>query len=138
MRRFLTILVFCPAFCLATGCGGDGRKPVFPVEGQVLWKGKPPVGAQIVFHPVGQTGPDALNPAGQVDSQGKFTLTTYKANDGAPAGDYQVTIDHWESPGRDLPAVNKLPPEFSRVASSGLSAKVVEGPNQLPTFELKK
>jgi hypothetical protein len=133
--RLAVFLVGVP-LVLAAGCS-DGRKPVYPVQGQVLWKGKAPAGAQVVFHPVGQTDKESLRPAGQVDKEGKFNLTTFSAGDGAPAGDYEVTVDWWESPGPDMPAVNKLPAAYGKQKSTKLRATVAAGPNQLQPFELK-
>jgi hypothetical protein len=121
---------------VAAGCS-DGKTPVYPVEGKVLWKGKPPAGAQVVFHPIGSPNKDALRPAGQVDTDGKFVLTTFAAKDGAPAGDYEVTVEWWVSPGPDLPAVNKLPTLYGRTQSSKLRATVSAGTNQIQPFELK-
>jgi hypothetical protein len=120
----------------AIGCG-SGRPPVYPVQGQVRWKKQIPEGAHVVFHPVGKTGTDVVRPAGLVDRDGKFVLTTYAAGDGAPAGDYDVTVEWWVSPGRDLPAVNKLPAAYARAESSRMQVKVVPGTNELQPFELK-
>jgi hypothetical protein len=124
------------ALVLAAGCS-SGKTPVYPVEGVVRWKGQIPEGAHVVFHPAGKTDRDTIRPAGQVGRDGKFVLTTFAAGDGAPAGDYEVTLEWWVSPGRDLPAVNKLPDAYRRPMSSRLHVKVIEGSNQLQPFELK-
>jgi hypothetical protein len=118
------------------GCS-DGRAPVFPVQGSVTFSGKPPAGAQVVFHPVGKTGNEAPRPTGQVDADGKFTLTTFKAGDGAPAGDYEVTVEQWVSK-NDNPAINLLPARYRATRSSGLHATVAAGENQLATFKLAR
>jgi hypothetical protein len=128
--------ILAGALLFASGCG-DGKQPVYPVEGKVLWKGKAPTGAQVVFHPAGSIDKDALRPAGQVDQDGKFVLTTFSANDGAPEGEYEVTVQWWVSPGPDMPAVNKLPSAYGRPQSSKLRATVTAGSNQIQAFELK-
>jgi hypothetical protein len=73
----------------ATGCGG--KKAVYPVHGMVLdGKNKPAKGTVVVFHPA--NGAPGDKPVGRVDDKGEFVLTTYQNADGAPAGDYVVTI----------------------------------------------
>jgi hypothetical protein len=74
----------------ATGC--SGQKAVYPVHGVVLdGKNKPAKGAVVVFHPTAGDAQDC-RPVGTVDDNGEFVLTTYQSGDGAPAGDYVVTL----------------------------------------------
>jgi hypothetical protein len=124
---------------LGAGCSGNSTNaPTWPVEGQVLFDGKPPVGAQVVFHSAGNNGAGSLHPSGLVDGNGKFKLTTYAANDGAPEGDYVVTLEWWVSQ-NDQPAVNRLPARYQQPKRSGLHAKIAAGaPNSLPTFKLTR
>ena len=127
-----------PLFLALAGCnGGSPQVPVFPAEGKILFDGKPPAGAQVIFHPVGKAGSEVVRPTGQVDSTGKFTLTTYAANDGAPEGDYQVTVEWWIAK-NDNPAVNQLPARYRQTQTSGLQAKITPGENQLPVFKLTR
>ena len=69
------------------------RQPTYPVQGQVTLDGKPVANATIVFKPV-----DAAKfkwreqPQAKSDAEGRFTVFTYIANDGAPAGEYRVGI----------------------------------------------
>lgn len=82
---------------LSLSCS-NGRKQVFRVHGQVLdAKGKPAVGAVVIFHPVNADTNDPLKPVGNVDENGRFSLTTYTEGDGAQAGDYVITIT-WLTP----------------------------------------
>src|SRR5437016_1941611 len=83
------------AACLAS-CARNPRKPVFPVRGQVTVDGKPAAGATVFFYPV-ESDPDAIAPYGVTDANGSFTLTTYLTFDGAPAGEYVVTV-RWPGP----------------------------------------
>ena len=83
--------------------------------------------------PVASAG---ARPTGQVDKDGKFTLTTFAANDGAPAGDYEVTVEWWVSK-NDKPAVNRLPARYRQPERSGLRATVAGGGAiALPVFKL--
>ena len=75
---------------LAAGCG-KGRTPVYPVEGQLLIGGKPAANVFVLFTP-SNPGPEVLRPSATTDADGKFRVTTFEANDGAPAGDYVVTL----------------------------------------------
>ena len=74
-----------------------------------------------------------------VDDQGRFTLTTYKAGDGTPPGDYRVTVAWFLAsgrPGDDGPPLNYLPDRFGRVNTTPLHAVVGKSPNDLPAFDL--
>jgi 3',5'-cyclic AMP phosphodiesterase CpdA len=123
-----------------TGVYAANRKPTHPVQGKVYFEGTPAANAQVVFHLSSADGKNYTR-AGDalVEADGSFTLTTYTANDGAPIGDYAVTITlrspQWDDQGKAGP--NQLPARYSRPQSSGLQAKVKEGPNEY-TFELKK
>jgi hypothetical protein len=84
----------------------SGRKPLFPVHGKVVGKdNKPAAGAKVIFHPSPADTSEPLKPVGECDENGEFTLTTYTKGDGAPAGDYVITII-W------LPPVSQLKSPF--------------------------
>ena len=89
-RRFVWLAVAILAVLLSS-CARNTRKPVYPVHGQVLVNGKPAAGATVFFFPV-ESDPDAIAPYGVLDADGSFSLTTYLTFDGAPAGEYVVTI----------------------------------------------
>ena len=139
LRRSLGL---CVCFGLAVMCCscGAGRKPVYPVQGEVRVNGKAPAHAQIGFFPVKDAGPDVVHPVGQVDDQGRFTLTSYAKGDGAPEGEYRVTVAWFLASGRlddDAPPVNYLPAVYARPDSTPLRAVVAKGGVQLQPFELK-
>ncbi len=137
MKRSLTILVATLAFGL-TSCGkSDALKPTFPVSGQILLPdGKPAEHALVIFHPVGPAaGP---KPRGKVLANGTYQLTTFATDDGAPAGDYQVTVELW-LPGRpDEGPSNRLNAKYAKPDSSGLTATVGTGPAEIKTITLKR
>jgi hypothetical protein len=71
---------------------------VYPVHGEVfIGEDKPVPGAIVAFHAVNSDSKDPVVPVGTVDSDGKFTLTTYTKDDGAPPGEYRITIV-WPTP----------------------------------------
>jgi len=90
---------------LATGTGcTQGKPPVVPAGGKVMYKGTTPaVGALVVFHPASYEIEKQIGgkPFGRVREDGSFTLTTYEEGDGAPEGEYGVTIDWRGLPGDD-------------------------------------
>jgi 3',5'-cyclic AMP phosphodiesterase CpdA len=123
-----------------TGVYLANRRPTHPVVGKVFFEGTPAANADVVFHLLSPDGKrytragDAL-----VDPDGSFMLTTYTPNDGAPVGDYAVTVTlrtpPWDEQGK--PGPNQLPAKYSRPQTTELKAKVKEGTNEF-TFELKK
>jgi hypothetical protein len=122
---------------LLSGCGRDGVK-LYPVTGKVLVNGNPAANAMVVFHPVGAVAADAVRPRATVGSDGSFTLTTHQAGDGAPPGEYRVTVELWLSSGKgDESPTSRLPAVYARPESSGLSATVNAGPTELQPFNLK-
>src|SRR5687767_4512279 len=82
----------------ASGCSGpdSGMKPVYPVQGSLFVKGKPAVGAAVTFHPLPlESGKStALTSRATVSDDGTFRLATYNLDDGAPEGEYAVTV-YW-------------------------------------------
>jgi hypothetical protein len=136
--RRLTAAACLAAALLCPACG-PARKTVYPVRGQVrLADGRAPAHALVTFHPVGDAGPEAVHPAGEVDEQGRFTLTSYAAGDGAPAGEYRVSVVWYLAPGRDDDAPrNYLPDVYSRPDATPLPpVTVAAGANELPPIEL--
>lgn len=83
---------------LAAGCGGGGKPEAVPAGGKVTYrKTTPPAGALVVFHPKDPAFEKRVGgkPFGKVTDDGTFALTTYAENDGAPEGEYGVTVD-WQ------------------------------------------
>jgi hypothetical protein len=131
----------CAALVLA-GCG-TSQAPVHPVRGKVLFEGKPIPHALVVFHPTQNAEKDAPRPRAQVGPDGSFALGTFAGGDGAPAGDYAVTVEWWLTSAKkgvdsDLPATNRLPVRYATASGSGLRVKVEAGDNELPPLHLKK
>src|SRR5262245_28636824 len=92
---------------LVCSCGDAHRKKVYPTRTRVVTaQGKAVGGATVIFHPL--DGPDDARhkPAGTTDAEGHVSLTTYVEGDGAPAGEYAVTVE-WrpapKSPADDPP-----------------------------------
>ncbi len=124
---------------LLSACERNTRKPVFPVKGQILFEGKPASGATVFFVPT-EVESEAISPYGVTDANGTFTLTTYLTYDGAPAGDYVVTV-RWPGPpkkgGEDESGPDKLQGRYGDPKTSKLKTTVEKKPNEL-TFQLTK
>jgi hypothetical protein len=120
------------------GCGKRGWLETYPVKGTVLVDGKPAKGAAVSFHPREAVGGRPHLPTGQTDENGEFRLSTFVTDDGAPAGEYEVTVV-WPvryNPISTLWEGDKLSGRYADKGKSTLRVSVEKGPQQLPPFEL--
>jgi hypothetical protein len=88
-------MIACLGFLLA-GCSSSNRAKTYVAHGKVRFKkDQIPVGALVVFHPKDPKDEKLIGgkPFGKVGEDGSFALTTYAPGDGAPAGEYGVTVD---------------------------------------------
>lgn len=96
----LIVLIFI-AFLTLSACASrhKDREPVYSVSGSVCYKGKPAVGAIVVFNQIGEREDKrrAIKPFARTTNDGTFKLNYYTTGDGAPAGEYVVTLV-WPSP----------------------------------------
>jgi hypothetical protein len=152
--------VLCAAGLVAViaSCDGtqEGRVPVHPVRGQVLYQGKPLADALVVLHKAGAQTPPSKDkaeiprPTGRTGEDGQFRLHTYFGDDGAPEGEYQVAVSITPRPAdtKNLLASaaakenakatpDVLGARYRDPAQSGLTAQIKQGENVLPPFELK-
>ena len=84
----------------STGCGhADGGTPVFSVRGEFFVDGQPAEGAMVSFHPLNDPDPRALRSYARVEGDGGYHLSTFLSGDGAPQGEYVVTV-YWPDPRR--------------------------------------
>lgn len=115
------------------------QKPTRPVRGQLFYEGTPAAGAYVVFQRIDGQDKRAVRAEGMVEADGSFTLSTYRANDGVPEGDYAVTVV-WRKPfvdGNGKPGPNILPARYAKAETSGLKAIIKPGPNDV-VLELHK
>ena len=135
-----------PSLCLSAllacvaGCTGSTRPAVHPVTGHVFFhKTTPAAGAFVVFQPATDAQKQAMaaRPFATVEADGSFSLTTYETNDGAPEGDYGVTIV-WTPPVKtkgpritdgDATAPDKLGGRYGNPQKPALTATVKKGEN---------
>jgi hypothetical protein len=84
------LLLLATASIVLHGCSQPVQPDAYPVKGVLLVDGAPAANACVAFHPLNR--PNASIPVGRTDSRGVFHLATRSDRDGAPAGDYVVTI----------------------------------------------
>ncbi|WP_339907372.1 hypothetical protein [Symmachiella dynata] len=126
---------------LLGGCSGEKEyveTPVFPVSGNVTVRGEPAYGAYVLLHPVGDVGLTKGNkPFARVGEDGVFNVTTYDTSDGAPAGEYKVTVIWPENPEARGPSPDRLRGRYATPDKSVLKVTVEESNPKLPTWELE-
>src|SRR5262249_55059052 len=102
-RLVLGALALAVAIAPPSGCGRDGRPPLFPATGRVLADGQPARGVEVRLHPFNRSRDfDAERPFATTGEDGSFRLGTREKEDGAPEGRYRVTL-FWSDrpPGAD-------------------------------------
>ncbi|MCL4206365.1 MAG: hypothetical protein KJ000_28115 [Pirellulaceae bacterium] len=93
IKRTAAAAVLCLGLC---SCGEDtpSGKATFPVTGQVYVDGQTAAGLQVNLHPL--EGFDAADPtvsSAVTEQDGRFAVSTYRAGDGAPEGQYALTFE---------------------------------------------
>src|SRR5262245_7963022 len=125
---------------LASGCAGNKGPRLYPVKGVVRINGEPARDVNIVFTPVTlpADGATPLSPAAVTGDDGSFLLMSFKPGDGAPAGDYKVTVIYpMNRFNKHQSGIDRLRGKFADPKTSGLTAKVEPTSNDLPPFDLK-
>lgn len=135
------------AFCVGCKETATNRLKVLPVSGSVSVKGKPASGAMVTLHPIDKSI-ESLNPRGQASADGVFQLSTYVQGDGAPVGEYMVTVVWPDEEFKPVTAEQKealvegrrpdrLRGRFASPNTSKLKVKIEEGQSELPAVELE-
>jgi len=115
---------------------------VHPVKGKAVMEGSPMAGAHLVLYP----GPDSKIPAGvtsrgTVSADGTFELSTFDHKDGAPSGEFVVTVV-WSKPvivdGETQSGPSLVSAVYSKPDSSPLRIKIAADTKELRPLELKK
>jgi hypothetical protein len=129
-------LIFLAAI-FSLGCSKRGGMETAPVSGKVAYRGKAVPTGTVMFVPA--EGPAAT---GEIAKDGTYTLTTYKAGDGAVIGKHKVTITALEGMGESLPEQRSptppplIPAKYLSDTTSGLTADVKAGTTNQINFDL--
>jgi len=134
-------LLTCVLLGVASGCSREKNyveAPIYPTSGKLLVDGEPAEGAFIMFHPVDEVGLTKGNkPFARVGKDGYFSLTTYDTHDGAPAGEYEVSIRWPENPNARGPSPDRLEGRYATPEKSKLSVTIEPPKTILPPWDLK-
>jgi hypothetical protein len=140
MKCLLSRIAGCALLALFFGgCGGSSATKTFPATGVVTFKGEPLPNAVVSFIPAG--GRPA---AGMTNAQGEFSLSTFKAGDGAMPGMHRVALGEpaVEMKEGDYSVPEPKPPRFpvkyTDPNQSGLEFEVKPGAENKFTIELKE
>lgn len=128
---------------MAASCSKNVKtegKPVHPVRGQLFVGEKAPAGAFILLIPVNEPADSPVpRPRATVASDGSFQISTFGENDGAPAGEYLVTVT-WPGgvlpDGREEPE-DKLLGRYANPSQPAARVTIREGANELEVMRLK-
>ncbi|MDA1014794.1 MAG: carboxypeptidase-like regulatory domain-containing protein [Planctomycetota bacterium] len=130
---------------LYSGCGGSENVDTVPVTGVVTVDGKAIEGATVTFTLAEGSGKAA---SGTTDDEGKFSLQTYVADDGAAIGKHNVTISKVGGgnsvPSSDPDEMEKAPMEspiaekYGNVETSELTETVTKDGKNHFEFKLSK
>ncbi len=98
MRRLVNVFAIVSAVMVCVGCSQDSwHAKTYPAKGKLFVNGEPATNVVVSLLPKGSGVDSRMSiPWGIVDEEGEYVLTTYSANDGAPAGEYLVTL-RWPS-----------------------------------------
>ena len=142
---FVLLLAACGIVCLAAGGCGPKRPETFPVSGRVTYKGRPVARGLVAFYPA-----EGRMATGDIGPDGRYSLTTFRAGDGALPGHHRVTIDAKRIVGAFWPPAHEsqggkshgqlgyagkvewlVPEEYSHHETSPLRAEVTRGENTI-------
>jgi hypothetical protein len=136
-RLGATLLLLSPL-----SCSSSATPKLYPVRGIVRFDGKPAEGALVTLQPTDASVGTSIAPRGQVRADGSFEIATHKHGDGAPPGEYKVTIMWYPPDARQRhmegkPLGSKFPALYGDAKTSPLTGTVREGPNEWPPFEVR-
>ncbi len=135
-------MVGLAAIATLTGCikGKEPWEITHPVTGTITFKGRPIKDAELSFYPEDKSFPESVRPKAKSIEGGKFEVWTYVQGDGAPAGNYKVTVVHNEvtvSKDTIVAKPNDLPEKLSKLDTTDLQVQIVAGKNEIPAIEIK-
>jgi hypothetical protein len=131
---------FSGLLLIAAAAGGCNRGPkMAPVTGKVLYNGRPLEFGTVTFQP-----PSGQPAQSDIQSDGTFTLSTYRLNDGAVVGTHKVRITCYESqrpgapkvPGEQTLGKLLIPQKYTLFDRSGFTADVREDRKEPFVFEM--
>jgi len=132
-RHWISDFIPVAIVVILAGCGGAEPEKAaslastVAVKGKVTLKGKPLTQGSISFEPA-DGGREAF---GNINSDGTFTLTTFRKEDGAVRGKHRVAVKAAGGGKKD-----PVPLKYQSYSSSGVEVDVIEDKPDI-TIELK-
>lgn len=145
MNACRLLLLSLMAVIAVTGCrrAKTPKLDTYPVSGQVMVNGKPAVRAEVRMRPIKPLLDPlkrSVEPYGFVEEDGMFRVSTYRDKDGAPPGEYAITIV-WPTVtvdgGEEVFGPDRLNGRFGNPLSPITMFTVQEASNLIPAFDLK-
>jgi hypothetical protein len=91
---------------------------------------------------VGGDPVEGVAPTGRVQPDGSFAISTYAEADGAPAGEYVLTVQWFkivaEAGGGGSGGPNVIPRKYSSPDSSPVKVSVASGPTHVPDIVIPR
>lgn len=145
-RRWCRVLLYLGCLLLIaihSGCEKRiKRLPVYQVSGKILVNGEPAEHAQISLQPIKTPakGERVIIPNAVALADGTFNVGTYTGSDGAPAGEYSITVI-WPTVtvegGEEIFGPDRLK-GFYRLPDNPLPKFTVqERDNEIPTIDIR-
>jgi hypothetical protein len=139
-KSFIASLLACGVLA-CVGCGNPSG--IYPVQGKVLYRGEPAVGATVTFvRKEAASRMQEQTPQGVVGEDGTFSLAG-PLGPGAQPGEYAVLVEWKVGAGRvkgrspGLSAPDRLEKRYLDPARPLLTATVEAKTNTLPPFEVR-
>ena len=133
---------WCLLAVLLNGAGcskhDKGMPKIQPVAGKVFVDGRPADQAEISFHSLSGAAKN-VQPFAVAGPDGVFRPTTLVESDGAPAGEYALTVI-WptasEEGGEIVKGPDRLGGRYNDPRNTPLKVVIREGKNELPPMQL--
>lgn len=135
MKRTIVLLVL---LILLPGCGKEKIEiSTHKVSGRVLYNNEAAEGVSVYLGPIEAPGvPDIpSNPHGITDKQGRFTISTYSEDDGAPIGKYQLMMI-WVDYGSKRESNTDRFFGWYDAANSTIMVRILAGENKIPDIKV--
>lgn len=140
-----TAIATCCALVAALPCGCEQRLkklPVYQVTGKIFVNGQPAEHAQISLQPIkaAAKGERVIIPHAVAFADGVFSMGTYDGSDGAPAGEYAITVT-WPTVtiegGEETFGPDRLNGRYRLSGNAIPSFTVQERDNVIPTIDIQ-
>jgi hypothetical protein len=131
-------VTFCMVLLILVGCSQEKLPiPTQQISGRVLYDNKAAEGVAVYLGPIqAPTIPDIpANPHGVTDKNGRFSISTYGENDGAPKGKYQLMM-MWVDESSKLESKPERFFGWYDSVNSKIMVDITDGENVIPDIKV--